>query len=461
MHLTTLAIYPTAMCQLDCHYCTLSKIPHMKDLDKDFIESYQEPGYYYRQLMELGWDNIKDIHRLEFWGGEPTLALHRTHQTVRDFIEALPKLDVLFFSTNFAHSNIPNEIEGLIDVLGEYPERNFTLMIQLSIDGPPDITDSARGDGVTERFMKNYYYMMDKKWFAHKYPNVVVKTVYKPTLDIVSVKKFLDIDYMKYYYKWMEDELYDPAMSAHDGKYISSICSVPNIASPMEASKEDGIDFAKIEQNALMLSIHNPFKYYNDVVMYSTTRPYQDRNKVLYCGAGRSTVELLPRGKYCGCHRAFLTFCEEYKTDTNPYDIYKPIDQRGLVHDKQLFIYNSAKEYIDFCDRAVRPTTGSSAFLVSQGVIRYLASLGQIEEKYKDPDEAYKAANMIVEYSGQCIYDNYNVCATQMTNLFSLNRLFLNGAIDIIKLASDRRATTFDANRVCKRQLSDYYGYNK
>ena len=92
--------------------------------------------------------------------------------------------------------------------------------------------------------------------------------------------------------------------------------------------------------------------------------------------------------------------------------------------------------------------SSSSSFLVSQGIIRYLASIGQIDSKYKDPSEAHKAANLMAEYSSQCIYDNYTVCGTQMTGIFSLYRMFLNGAIDIVKIATERKNILNEIKRI-------------
>ena len=439
MRLTNVTLYPTARCQLDCLYCPLTKIQYLNEMDKDFEDSYKDKGYYTRQLMRLGWENIKDIHRIELWGGEPTLALHRTHDTVRDFVELLPKLDMVFFSTNLAHSKVAEEIEGLVDVLGEFPDRNFRIGIQLSIDGPPEITDAGRGAGVTEKFLENYHLLMDKKWFSEKYPNVRIQTMYKPTLDTVTLKKFLDIDYMEYYYKWFEDNLYDDAVKNLSKKYNGMICAIPNIATPLEATKEDGIDFYQIQKNAMYLSLNNPFRYYKNIVMYTRGNWYKESNQVKYCGVGRSIVELLPNGKYCGCHRAFLTYCDEYRSSVNNYDVSKPLDHRSLSYENPVFIFDSPEEFIEFAERVEKPMSSSSSFLVSQGVIRYLANLGQIDERYKDPIEAHKAANLMSEYSSQCIYDNYTVCGTQMTGIFSLYRMFLNGAIDVVKVATERK----------------------
>ena len=327
MHLTNVTLYPTAKCNLDCEYCPLTKIKYLNEMDKDFVASYNDKGYYTRQLLNLGMENIKDIHRIELWGGEPTLALHRTYDTIRDFIILLPKLDMIFFSTNLAHNKVSEELEGLVDVLGEFPDRNFRIGIQLSIDGPPEITDAGRGNGVTKRFMENYHLLMDKKWFSEKYPNVRIQTMYKPTLDTNNLKRFLDIDYMEYYYKWFEDNLYDDAIKNLSKKYNGMICAVPNIATPLEASKQDGIDFYNIQKNALNLTVNNPFRYYKNIVMYTRGNWYKESNQVKYCGVGRSIVELLPNNKYCGCHRAFLTYCDEYRNSVKTIEVYPMIIQ--------------------------------------------------------------------------------------------------------------------------------------
>ena len=449
VHLTSLTLYPTPRCQLDCVFCPLTKMPYLSEMDKQFEKSYEDTNYYVRQLLNLGIDNIKDIHRIEFWGGEPTLELHRTFNVVREFIGLLPKLDSFYFSTNFAYSKVDEEIEGLVDVLGGFPDRKFTIRIQLSIDGPEEITDYSRGKGVTKKFMDNYHKLMDKQWFSDKYPNVFVETVYKPTLDTTSVKKFLDIDYIYHYYHWFEEALYDEAMEHKSSKYKPMIRAIPNLATPIEASMEDGLIFAEAERNALRLSIKNPFKYYNSVVMYTRNKKYSNINRVLYCGVGRGIVELLPLDKYCACHRAFLTYCDDYRNAICEPDVAKKvIDGRGLSSESPVFIYDNAKDFIDFCGRVGNMTTASSAFVTSQSTIRYLAKLNQIDNKYIDADEAFRAANLMSEYVSQCMYDNYTVCGTQMTSTFGAYRMFLNGAIDVIKVATERMCSNAEAKSI-------------
>lgn len=438
MRLTCVTLYPTAMCNLACGYCTITKLKNLPYIDKQFEDSYKDEDYYINQLLAIGWDNIKNIRRIEFWGGEPTLALHRTYSTVRKMIELLP-IDSMFFSTNLCYSNVEEEIRGLVDVCGEYPNRKFQIQIQLSIDGPEEITDAGRGNGVTKKFLDNYNSLMEKEWFSNIYDNVEIRITFKPTLSTDNLNKFIDIDYMEYYYKWFEDNLYDVAKPHVSNNLKVFMGAIPNIAVPMVASKQDGINFAKICKNAFWLSEHGNFKYYNNIVMFTRLTRHVDRNCITYCGAGRSVVELLPEGKYCACHRGFLTYLEDYRIATRRYSDFSPLEHRELeTSNDTVFVFDTAQQFIDFCDRVENPKTPSSSFFVQQGMIRYLAEIGQIEEKYKNPYEAKKGANLFTEYASTCLYDNLTVCGTQMINLFSEYRMFLNGAIDIIYLATER-----------------------
>lgn len=447
MKLSAVTIYPTALCNLDCSYCTLTKNNALHIADKDIKDSYLDENYYLNQLMALGEDNIKDITKVDFWGGEPTLKLHRTHNTVRQFIEYLPSIKEFFFSTNFTYSKVEEEIEGLIDVLGEYSDRNFTLKIQLSIDGPPEITDSARGIGVTEKFLENYELLVNKRFFADKYPNVSVVISYKPTLDINSVKKFLDVEYMIYYYKWFEDNLFDLAETMKNNKFKAKIRCLPNIAVPSPVSQQDGIDFATVCRNSMSVNM-SVFRYYQSITMFVRgTKPRCDKT-MRFCGAGSRMVELLPNGLYCGCHRAFLTFCDEYRELVTSYGDNKVLENRSIMSDSPNLIYQDASSFIDFCNNTNSYKTTNSAFHVGVMTVMYLAYLGQIDPKYVNKKEAEVAVQKYAMFNSTCVYDNYTSGGSQMVFLLSSYRLWLNGAIDIAVKANERGRVVNEFNKI-------------
>lgn len=432
MNLQSITVYPTALCNLNCSYCPIAKNNSLSVVDKELKESFLDDGYYLRMLKDLGEDNIANVSKVSFWGGEPTLKLHRTYNMTRQFVDYFHKIDYFFFSTNLCYSNVCHEIEGFIDVLSEFPERKFVLKIQLSIDGPPEITDSARGEGVTGMFMNNYLKLCEEKFYSQKHPNVSIDICYKPTIDILSMKKFKDKTFMKEYYKWFEDTIFSPISLCVGDKLSVNFRAVPNIAIPAPISQEDGKDFAKVCENSLSMDMSD-FKYYDSVTMFSTLNDFYDEPIMKTCGVGQYMVDLLPNNIYCGCHRAFLTYCDDYINSFENYKDKKPLENRGALNQLSPFIFNGADEFLEFCNKVTWSKTPTSSFHLSVMTIMYLASLGQIDKKYLSHEKAEWAAKKFSMFFTSCMLDNITSCGSQLIILMGQYRLWLNGAVEIVE----------------------------
>ena len=179
----TLILYTTATCNLNCTYCYIDKNPSLQKIDKMLDESFQ--GDYYFNFTKKMFPNPNQLTEIQIWGGEPTLRLDRSFYTIRKCIEHYPNLNRFMFSTNFISENWFEQFDQFLEIFKDYPNRNFLLNLQLSIDGPPYLNDAQRGQGVTKKFVKSFQHFLE---YSSKIPkNFSIRFFCKQTLSNFSI----------------------------------------------------------------------------------------------------------------------------------------------------------------------------------------------------------------------------------------------------------------------------------
>ena len=118
------------------------------------------------------------------------------------------------------------------------------------------------------------------------------------------------------YYQYFENEWLYPAKSLNLSN-IQILCPIPNIATPMPATTEDGLFFNNFLKNCKELMQENIYsKYFK---YYSEIRPlcdflYYDINgenentlnsNGCLCGSGTTVIGFLPYNKISICHSFF------------------------------------------------------------------------------------------------------------------------------------------------------------
>jgi sulfatase maturation enzyme AslB (radical SAM superfamily) len=122
--LEVINLYTAAVCNLNCVYCYIDKSPALQKIDNALENSFASDYYfdYSKELFEP--EDLKGIH---FWGGEPSMGLHRMYNLLPKFIEYYPNLEEFMMSTNFTIPNWFDEFYGFLKILGQYPYRNFNF----------------------------------------------------------------------------------------------------------------------------------------------------------------------------------------------------------------------------------------------------------------------------------------------------------------------------------------------
>ena len=183
----TMILYTTATCNLNCVYCFIDKNSALKTIDNYLDDSYYKTPDYYIDFSKEIFEKDK-LTEMQFWGGEPFLALRRAYYTVEECIKYYPNLSAFMASTNFAHDTFFDEFYGFLDVLKKYPDRKFTFRLQLSCDGPKYINDVNRGEGVTDKIITHFEKLIQELQNSIT-DNITIKFSFKPTLDSNTIEK--------------------------------------------------------------------------------------------------------------------------------------------------------------------------------------------------------------------------------------------------------------------------------
>ena len=431
-------VYTSGVCNLNCRYCNIDKNPALKDIDKMLEKSF-EGDYYFNRIKEY-FPRKDSLRCLETWGGEPFLHMDRVYPLVRKLIEYYPYFDEMMSSTNFAYDEWLDQFLGLMNCFGEYPYRQFKFTLQLSVDGPQYINDANRGQGVTERCVKNFDKLLDAIVEGKVPQNVCIECYLKGTLDLDAVRKLDTKEKIIQFYQFCE-EAYENKIIELNNPQIYVYINIPNMAGPAPTTVEDGRIFAnfirmcrEVERENMMFGyfkLHDQITPFGKNVFNSDVTYYQENRAT--CGSGGCLVGFLPDNLMSACHEGFTLIVDEYKkyqrdrSDDNltielnncAKDIPVPI----CLTDEQYALH---EENTHLCDR----TTARLATDVAE--IIALAMAGQIEHCYIDETNALCAAVYIYSMHAYCMKNNYTITGSftiQPTDIF---KLVLNGALQYL-----------------------------
>ena len=437
----TLIVYTTAVCNLNCSYCYIDKNPALVQIDELLDKSFQ--GDYYFEFAKKMFPDKEDLIEMQIWGGEPTIRLDRCFYTMRKVIEYFPNFKNIMFSTNFTTPNWYEQVGGLVSLLGEHPEREFQISIQLSIDGPEHINDLGRGKGVTKKFIEHWRELPP---FIKTLPkNVKIRTFFKPTLSIETLPLVQTKESVIKYYQFFER--FKRSIEFYENENFHFELSIPNTACPSPHTKQDGKLMANFCRITRQLEKENPTEHYFDY--YEIITPFIPRYQYDHgcanltdschaCGMGVFSIGLLPNNKVSLCHNGFVDLISEYKK--------RCMDDESLVKhsiDKELFDRNlivrdtncSLEEFETFEKMLKCYYDDNSTFQLANLVntIQALALTDMIDKKYMEEPAAIEAAHYIQAATSYCIRDNLGSSGSMLGQHIGLIKLLLNGAKEEIE----------------------------
>lgn len=434
---STAVLYTCGICNLNCRYCTIDKNPVLKDIDNELKESF-EGNYYFDRIREY-FPRKDMLKRVETWGGEPFLGMHRIYPLIHQLIEYYPYCNEFFSSTNFSYDEWIDEFMGLMQCFADYPSRQFYYTLQLSVDGPEYINDANRGEGVTKKCIANFDKLVSiiKE---NKFPtNIRLDISLKGTWDLNCIHILNDKQKLIEFFQFYENAYIDKIQTLNNPK-ITCGCAIPNTAVPSPATKHDGEIFAELVKKCREIEqenqVCNYFKYYTSITPFShrAACPNYYYGLCNQCGSGHSLIGFLPHNMVSACHEGFTLLAENYKTyaakrsennlsvSLNHFLTDYPTPM--CLTDDQYRLHEEKMQYITD-DSGVQLATAVTNIFA-------LALAGEIELQYLNEFNALFAARYILENASYCIKSNYSITGSFACEPLDFYKLILNGALQYL-----------------------------
>jgi sulfatase maturation enzyme AslB (radical SAM superfamily) len=434
-------IFTSGYCNLNCSYCYIEKNDHLKKLHQDIIKKIQT-GEYVKELQSLYGGQLEC---LAFWGTEPLLTLDLIIPILPKILDTFPKLREFSFSTNLMVN--PLSVIKFIQALPK--DRDISVKVQISIDGPPEVTDKNRQGSATitikSNFLKVLRLLQNEELGKKK-----VKFHFKSTWSIENLN-WLNGEESRYrYYFYFFDEWIDLAKGINKQKNIHlDLNGIPSMSVPGTYSSEDGKIWAKTCWHLKRLSDEQrqrPFlKHQNSLFnaytyrlirLFDFSREFFSKPDMFSCSAGRSQNQLGELQDLHLCHRSLFMNHPEYEKELRNegnWDFHlQQKDRIKLVKEKHIVDINNQLE-VDrvFYTWSCFQTFSKHKTATTLALIKELVYSKQISEDFADENLA-TLFSIFINYALGCPMENILQTGSLFTTPVSLFRLFGNGAFQII-----------------------------
>lgn len=434
-------LYPYGLCNLRCSYCFIDKNKGLTEIDNLLKQSFEQENYYIDFISKHY--KPEEVKIIEFWGGEPTLGFDRLDKTLTQILEKYYLIDEIQFSSNFTTSSFIKDIESLLNIFKKFPTRDFLIDVQMSYDGPGELTNKCRGKNVAERVKENYMSLvLFLKENYESYKNLKFRIHNKPTISIDSLRLLGKSDEHILDY-WRDMQFFTSFMRENGAKNTFYDCCFLTMAAPSPWTQEDGIFFKHFcERSKYLYDLHKedfqdvshfvPYFRFQDLYDHSNDLSYLYRQYGI-CGIGLKQAGFMPNNIISSCHSTYVDLVENYQKE-----ISKDIKDFSIIVDsffsgqKNIMTYpeEQHKDFKQVLQNFADDNIVQVYTIAAQ--INQLAKVGLVERKYENEELAFRAAAMLMIILPVCFRDRYNAvgCIGGM-NTGEL-KLYLNGALEII-----------------------------
>lgn len=433
-------LFSAAWCNLDCAYCYIPKGNQtLVDKHKEIIREVKEIWPLVNRLKKIfGTENLE---LLSHWGSEPSLTIKHFKEFYKVAIKEFPNLYGIKMSSNFL-SNTDDIIDFILTFSNE---RKFEFDVQMSLDGPPWITDNNRRGGATQKIVENminFISELNQVDTQHK-----ISVHFKPTVSRNDYEKLLEDDNLLEYYKFFDKVLDDLIKANVKGNVLISRGCDMTVVCPDLYTTQDGINFNRIYEKTIQIRDKHKFKHvvpdsnywfgFKKVALLGNE--FFTKQKMFTCSAGDSQFGI---SEYLHpCHDTFYLpyprIQEDILNDTDRLHSEheeKDVKSGRLTKTKNLMTKKIENVNSDELKKYVYYMRGFHDFAQHKvgfavAMIKEMAYAGQVSECYKNDDMAETLAIFSL---------SRHSCPTgQMQQVGSMNiqyhtyyRLFGNGLVE-------------------------------
>lgn len=379
-NIRNLDVYFSADCNLSCKYCYIHKNKSILQNYNSQLRESLENKKFINSIKEKTSTNKQEIISIGLWGAEPTLNSSYGKSFLFDAFDWFENLNKLFFSTNCIVGFFG--IKPIIDIVEEYNKltnREISLEIQFSIDGPEWITDENRGFGTTKAVLKaiddTILYCVDN------IKNTKIITKVKPTLDSDIISKIKNDENKIIEWYCLFDNLQEKYKQYNSDKLKINLLGYPTVVNPDYYTVQNGKDFADFIDTVTNID-DSYFKNYRHPLYLQTISCYKEGRAGEYldniiglgaCSAGSFSLSIDMDGNIHSCHR-FFTYVPCPQDGLEVIDSYFKITNDKDLAKMDLLNYNYHSNLY-------------SRFEFFSLIAKTLARYGQIDKTYLEDEE--------------------------------------------------------------------------
>jgi organic radical activating enzyme len=445
-------IFSSGVCNIKCNYCYIPKVSEMKNIHKQIIDKIKNDKFV-SSLKDLYGD---DLEHLSFWGTEPTLTFSHLAPKMNDILDTFPKLTGLSWSSNFI-----TDSKVTIDFIDQIkPDRDIDIKVQVSLDGPTEITDSNRAPGATKKIITNVMKFLDQL-DSLDLTNKTITLTSKPTWGVENISYYnSDINNL-YDYFYFFDELLGVIKehAPQTPQFNNHFGALSSLVVPGKYTKQDGLNLTSLfhklyqieeknDKQKLFKHIHGPLNTYEIRLRRLLDYGLELGNKpeMFTCSGGDSNWAIDERDQLHICHRSLFLNNQKYVNEVMAGNEAKDWGvsefDRGTINAINRYIVDSKDEYE--VNRFNRTMSGyhtntrlRDGYVVASIKELALANQADSEFLYNEDLTHFYAAFMNSAHS--CPMENVIITGNVHLVSNSMLKVFGNGAFQLlIKKLSER-----------------------
>lgn len=254
--------YSSEACNLNCSYCEIAKSIEGKKENYEKNQVIKENllnGNFLKNTLDtckILKINPSDIEMFELWGQEPSLTIAEFAESFPSLYNNFHNLHKLFFSTNLVDTS---NIYKLAEAINRSVNNKFELEIQCSYDGEFS-TKNYRGIE-PQLLVNNIKKLIEDLNNINFNDNIIVSLHFHNVVSRGLIKALNTEDKILTFWQEFLD-LREEFRNLNNNKQVIIGDFSPGIENPVNASKEEGIEYYKFLKTTEKLCLeHKLFEY--------------------------------------------------------------------------------------------------------------------------------------------------------------------------------------------------------